>query len=170
MPHPLVSQLQFTRTEFERGLRDVTSEEASQHFGPMNCISWVVGHLAAQEQAYWITHVQGITPAPEVLVCASGQPASTPNLDEMWAAWHRITDQADTWLNTLDAIQLETHTPQLDKPGEFHRENIGTRLLRTTYHYWFHLGESQAIRQLLGHKDLPGFVGAWGEKAPYTPE
>ena len=27
------------------------------------------------------------------------------------------------------------------------------------YHYWFHLGESHAIRQMLGHEDLPQFVG-----------
>ncbi len=27
------------------------------------------------------------------------------------------------------------------------------------YHYWFHLGEAHAVRQMLGHKDLPQFVG-----------
>jgi hypothetical protein len=170
MAHPLVNQLRFTRSEFERGLKDVTVEEASRHFEPMNCISWIVGHLAAQEQAYWLTHVQGITPAPEVNVCASGQPACTPNLDDMWAAWHLITEKSNAWLDTLDTEQLQTHTPRLDKPGETHRESIGTRLFRTTYHYWFHLGESQAIRQLLGHKELPGFVGDLGNQAPYTPE
>ena len=25
--------------------------------------------------------------------------------------------------------------------------------------YWFHLGEAHAIRQMLGHRDLPQFVG-----------
>lgn len=39
------------------------------------------------------------------------------------------------------------------------RENIGTRILRTTYHYFFHTGEAHAIRQQLGHPDLPYFVG-----------
>ena len=45
----------------------------------------------------------------------------------------------------------------------------GTKLHRTTYHYWFHLGESQAIRQMLGPGRLPDFVGGFGE-AQYRPE
>src|SRR4029453_1663083 len=48
-------------------------------------------------------------------------------------------------------------------------ETPGTKLLRTTYHYWFHLGESQAVRQMLGHKGLPTFVGGFG-KSVYRPE
>ena len=27
------------------------------------------------------------------------------------------------------------------------------------YHYWFHIGEAHAVRQMLGHVDLPDFVG-----------
>ncbi len=38
------------------------------------------------------------------------------------------------------------------------RENLGTMLLRTTYHYFFHTGEAHAVRQQLGHPDLPFFV------------
>ncbi len=38
-----------------------------------------------------------------------------------------------------------------------------------TYHYWFHLGESQAVRQLLGHRNLPQFVGDINQ-ASYVPE
>jgi len=37
-------------------------------------------------------------------------------------------------------------------------------------HYWYHLGESQAIRQLLGHTDLPQFVGDIRGGGPYRPE
>jgi len=49
-------------------------------------------------------------------------------------------------------------------------ETPGTKLHRTTYHYWFHLGESQAIRQLLGPaKKLPDFVGGFGH-SQYRPE
>ncbi|MCC6805621.1 MAG: hypothetical protein IT319_22255, partial [Anaerolineae bacterium] len=49
-------------------------------------------------------------------------------------------------------------------------ESIGTMLRRVTYHYWFHIGESQAIRQLLGHTNLGVFVGGIGDEAPYRPE
>jgi hypothetical protein len=32
-------------------------------------------------------------------------------------------------------------------------------LLRNIYHYWYHTGEAHAIRDMLGHKNLPEFVG-----------
>ena len=44
MPHPLVSQLRFTRAEFQRGLEGLTDAEACRRFMPMNCISWNIGH------------------------------------------------------------------------------------------------------------------------------
>jgi hypothetical protein len=170
MPHPLVLQLRFTRSEFQRALKNVTPEEAVRRFEPINCISWMIGHLAWQEQMYWLTQAQGITPAPEVNACANGQPASTPPLDEMWAAWRAITAAADPWLDSLDSAQLATHILQRIKPYKPYKESIGTRLRRTTYHYWYHIGESQAVRQLLGHTGLPSFVGDIGGKAPYLPE
>lgn len=42
-------------------------------------------------------------------------------------------------------------------------------LMRQTWHYWYHLGESQAVRQLLGHTDLPGYVGRMDDTAGYMP-
>ena len=46
----------------------------------------------------------------------------------------------------------------------------GNRLQRTIYHYWFHNGENQAIRQQLGHARLGQFVGNIDDEAPYRPE
>ena len=37
-------------------------------------------------------------------------------------------------------------------------------------HYWYHIGKSMAIRQLLGHAGLPDFVGDIDGEAPYRPE
>jgi hypothetical protein len=45
LPHPLITQLRFTRGEFLRGLDGLTSEEAARRFEAMNPISWMVGHL-----------------------------------------------------------------------------------------------------------------------------
>ena len=42
-------------------------------------------------------------------------------------------------------------------------------LQRNFYHYWFHIGEAHAIRQMLGHPDLPQFVGDMST-AIYRPE
>ncbi|PYN79683.1 MAG: hypothetical protein DMD96_17300 [Candidatus Rokuibacteriota bacterium] len=66
MPHPLVTQLRFTRSEWIRGLKAVTAEEAARRFGPINPIAWMIGHLAWQEQLYWLERAQGITRVPEV--------------------------------------------------------------------------------------------------------
>jgi hypothetical protein len=49
MTHLLVSQLHFARKEFVRGLEGVSDEDARKRILPMNCISWMIGHLANQE-------------------------------------------------------------------------------------------------------------------------
>lgn len=38
------------------------------------------------------------------------------------------------------------------------------------YHYWSHIGEASAVRQILGHPDLPQFVGPIEDMAPYRRE
>jgi hypothetical protein len=87
-------------------------------------------------------------------------------MDEMWAVWRDVTRAADEFLDTLTTEKLQTH---LERKGEPLRESIGTMLRRNTYHYWYHLGEAHAIRQMLGHTDLPQFVGDMSE-ALYRPE
>jgi hypothetical protein len=96
MPHPLVTQLRFTRDEFVRGLQDLTDEEARRRFQAMNSISWMIGHLAWQEQRYWLFRAQGQVPLPDLNErVAYGKPATTPPLDEMWAAWRSVTKAGD---------------------------------------------------------------------------
>jgi hypothetical protein len=50
MSHSLVTQLRFARSEFTRCLEGISEEDARRRITPMNCISWMVGHMAAQEQ------------------------------------------------------------------------------------------------------------------------
>jgi hypothetical protein len=47
---------------------------------------------------------------------------------------------------------------------------FGSLLQRMLYHYWYHTGESLAIRQMLRHGELPEFVGDIDGEAPYRPE
>jgi hypothetical protein len=49
MTHPLVTQLRSARSELVRCLKGVSAEEALRRIEPMNCLSWIVGHLASQE-------------------------------------------------------------------------------------------------------------------------
>jgi hypothetical protein len=163
--HPLVEQLRFTRSEWQRSLEGVTAEEAERRFPPINSISWMVGHLAWQEQRYWLTRAQGRVVVPELnTLVANGAPARTPPLAEMWEAWKTVTNEADPFLDTLSDEML---TRPFTVNGRTDAETAGTRLLRTTYHYWYHIGESQAVRQLLGHANLPEFVGDIGREAPW---
>lgn len=168
MPHPLVLQLRFTRSEFLRGIKGITEKEASKRFLPMNCISWNVGHLAWQEQRYFLSFGQGLTPFPEIAKnFAYGSPASTPSLKEMLSAWKIITKASDPWLDTLTSQMLEENVISNGKRIQY---KYGNLLQRVIYHYWYHLGENMAIRQNLGHKKLPQFVGSIDRKAPYLPE
>lgn len=163
--HPLVEQLRFTRREFLRGIRGVTDDEAARRFLPMNSLSWNVGHLAWQEQRYFLTYGQDLVPFPDIArEFASGGPPSTPALSEVLEAWKAITKAADPWLSELTAEDLAAQTTSRGKPI---KRTVGNLIQRTIYHYWFHLGENLAIRQQLGHERLPQFVGNIDAEAPF---
>lgn len=165
--HPLVVQLRFARSEFRRCFEGVEESEARQRLQPMNCLSWIVGHLANQEQRYWLIFAQGQTLYPDLYeLVGFGKPASTPPLDDMWSAWHAITQAADPYLDTLSPQTLLTYFKRDGKPLP---ENTGTLLMRNIYHYFYHTGEAAAIRQMLGHKNLPDYVGDM-EEVQYRPE
>ncbi len=166
--HPLVFQLKFTRDEFKRALKGLAEEDATKRLMPMNCISWNVGHLAWQEQRYFLYFGQGLLPYPEIQEAyAYGAPCSTPPLREVLSYWRRITHAADPWLESLTSEKL---LEQVIKDGKPLQRMFGNLLQRTIYHYWYHTGENLAIRQMLGHTHLPDFVGNIDRQAPYTPE
>ena len=166
--HPLVVQLRFTRSEFMRGIRGLRDADARERIQPMNSISWNIGHLAWQEQRYFISRAQGRTPFPDIADrFASGGPASQPALDEVLSAWRAITADADSWLDTVTGGTLLDHPIVQGKPIS---RTFGNLLQRTIYHYWYHTGENLAIRQMLGHRRLPQFVGNIDDEAPYRPE
>ncbi len=157
MIHPLVTQLHFTRSEFARCFEGVTPEDACRRVEPMNCLSWTVGHLALQEHGLWIQLAQGRNIAPDLAqLVGAGQLKSTPPWSEMWELWHTISREADVYLLRLQPENLKEH---LMWEGKLRPDDIGTLLLRNIYHYWFHLGKAHSIRQMLGHTDLPMYVG-----------
>jgi len=166
MTHPLIDQLRFARFSFVRAIDGVTDDEGRQRFGSINSASWIVGHLANHEQRSWFVR-RGLEPIrPELVdLVGTGRPASTPAVTEMWTAWKEITAAAEPWLDSLTEDDLHSF---FDTPGP--DESLGTSILRVIYHYWYHLGEASAIRQMLGHTDLPQFVGPIGNQAMYRSE
>jgi hypothetical protein len=164
MPVGLVEQLHFARSEFRRGLADVNDDDGARRIGSTNSISWMVGHLAWQEERYWLRRARGVTLIPRLDEdFAYGKPATTPPLLEVWEVWDQVIVAADDWLLDLD---LE----RLDQPLAEGFSNVGTFLYRNIYHYWYHLGEAMAVRQQLGHQNLADFVGDIDSQAPWRPD
>jgi len=165
--HQLVKMLYFARSEFERGLGGLTDDEA--RFRPpkadgslMNCITFTIGHLADQE---WRLFVYG-TGGPENPLLqrfATGRPFTDPPLSEILALWEAAKSGADQWLSRASDADME-------QPARDWWENLGTCVMRTTYHYFFHAGEINATRQILGHPEIP-FIGILNGKLefPLTP-
>ena len=120
------------------------------------------------EQRYWLQLAQGKMLFPQLNeIYAYGAPMSTPSLMEMLDIWHTVTKAVDPYLDTLT-----TETLQIDllRDGKSVGQSLGSALRRITYHYWYHIGEIQAMRQMLGHAGLPEYVGNIETEAPYRPE
>lgn len=169
MTHPLVAQLYFTRSEFMRSVKGVGDEDGRRRFLPMNCLSWNVGHLAWQEQRYFLYYGLGQPLLlPEIdRDFTFGAPASTPSLKAMLASWKAITTAANPFLEALTSAILAQNVISNGKPIA---RTHGNLLQRVIYHYWYHTGENMAMRQLLGHQRLGVFVGDIDSKAPYRLE
>ena len=151
MAHPLVDQLGFTRSEWQRGLRGLAERDGAKHYGQMNSIGWIVGHLTWQEQRYLLHRPQGIMPRPDIQAeFASGGPMSTPSLKAMLAAWRKMTRATEDFLDGLTTADLLVDLP-LD--GKRTGQTLGS-----------------AIRQMLGQRRLPQYVGNTEGQAPYRPE
>jgi len=92
---------------------------------------------------------------------------STPSFKEMLDTWHTVTQAADPFLDSLTSDVLLTDLLLKGKPVG---QTVGSAMRRVTYHYWYHIAEIQAIRQMLGHVNLPEYVGDFEKEAPYRPE
>jgi hypothetical protein len=82
---------------------------------------------------------------------ATGRPAIEPSLDDALDMWREAKAKADEWLSKATDADMEP-------AAEHWFENLGTCVMRNTYHYLFHAGEINAVRQLLGHPEIP-FIG-----------
>jgi hypothetical protein len=166
--HPLVDQLRFTRSEWLRALKGVSDDAGARHFGRMNSIGWIVGHLAWQEQRYLLYRPQGIMLRQDIQRdFTTGGPMSTPSLVQTLAAWRSITKATEPFLDQLTTKKLLVDLPL---NGKRSGQTQGDAIRRMTYHYWFHTGEILAIRQQLGEQRLPEYVGSIEARAPYRPE
>ena len=154
--HPLIEQTQFMKKKWLEGHVDLSAADGIKRMGNANSISWMVGHLAGFDQAVWLERPLGIVLNEAVKACGYMQPASTPDLNEMLEAWHAIQKHVNTVQNQLTAEDMLIHP---GPEGNKSPENLGTLILRQMWHYWYHLGEMQGIRQAMGHENLAQYVG-----------
>ncbi len=73
--------------------------------------------------------------------------------------WRASCDAADDRLHVATEESLREVVTPPDPTVD--PENLGTRIVRNIYHYWAHIGEISATRQLLGHRP-PDFVDLHG--------
>lgn len=151
--HTLVQLQHLSRMEFERGLQGLSEEDARKRIEPMNCISWIVAHVANQQRTFFVDWPQGKETDPRYQGFGYGSPASQPPLSEAMALWRDSCDEADAWLHAATKESLQVRGPLTSPEGE----NGGTLIVRNIFHMWCHLGEISSIRQMLGHRP-PEFV------------
>ena len=112
----------------------------------------------------WIEDTWALEVAPPCSVVWSDSTSLHRVALETWRAVTAATDQV---LNTLDTAALEAWLPRTRQPQT---RTVGSTVQRVIYHYWSHIGEIIAIRQILGHADVPEFVGDIDGEAPYRAE
>lgn len=133
----------------------MSEADLEKRVGGVNSIAWMAGHLAWQEQAYWLTS-RGMEPIADLAPYKNGCEPCAPSFAELFAAWEQVTAATDAWLDGLTEDDLRGHFP-----GRrfFEIENIGSLMMRVFGHYYVHVGQITAIRKILGY-DVPGFVGS----------
>ena len=150
----------FAISEFERGLQSVTDEEAvvrtpKPDGTQMNAITWTIGHVATGWLFDYALMTRERMPMGERLFFGAEADPTPPSLKEMRVMFADAKTRTEEWLPGVNDDLLSSRRgfgPQSD-------ENLGTQLMRAVLHTWFHTGEINAVRQMLGHAEIP-FVGS----------
>ena len=151
--HTLVQMLYLARKEFDRNLEGLTDEDARKRIEPMNCICWIIGHVACQHRAFFVDWPQERSNDSRYSPYAWGAPPTQPPLEDVLALWRDACRDSEAWLQAASSESLQG----ISKKPLANGESWGTLMVRCIFHTWCHLGEISSIRQVLGHKP-PQFV------------
>lgn len=165
----------FTLSEFERGVRGVSDSEALIRFTKadgtqMNAISWTIAHIAW----HWSTvaaYANQQVPPSAVRPYTAG-PTADPTPPPLADALTLLADAkaASAWLTKADNSLLSTSREEYAALfcNLLPVESVGTALMRVVLHTWYHIGEINAVRQMLGHAEVP-FVGMLNGNLEWQP-
>jgi len=151
-----------TIDEFRRGLEGLTADEALVRHPKadgtsMNAASWIVQHVAG----HW-ANVRARVTGEEPLARNPSRDGTPPPYAEALTAFEAPTRDLG-WLDAAsDDVMASSHR-------ELGGESVGTFLMRAVLHTWFHTGELNAVRQLLGHPEI-AFVGPFDGRLGWVPE
>jgi hypothetical protein len=148
--------VQDVRNELRRALEGISVADMGKRVAGINSVVWIVGHLAWQEQRYWLERRGLALVSAELVDYGSGKtiPAHMDSFDTLFASWQEVTESSDEWLWSLQTDDLRHKLP-----GDPEGENIGSKLMRVIGHYYLHIGQITAVRKILGYS-VPQFVGS----------
>jgi hypothetical protein len=159
----------FALSEFERGLEGLTNEDAQIRIPKadgtyVNAITWTVRHVAIWWFNLGIYYEAARTGSPQRPLYTQFTEPDPPTLAE---ALQYLKDARDVnpWMATRDYAFLDT----LRDGAGANPEHLGTYLMRAILHTWFHWGEINAIRQVLGHPEIR-FMGPMEGKLEWHPD
>lgn len=161
--YPPLALARFALSEFERGLVGLSDDEARIRIGKangaeMNAVSWIVGHIAQ----HWLSIAASATGErrPGGLRPFSSGPTADPTPPPLADALALLAGAAASvdWIAGADDGRLSSR--QGSNPDA---DTLGTTVMRAALHTWYHLGEIAAVRQMMGHAEIP-FVGRMAGK------
>jgi hypothetical protein len=150
-----------TVAEFRRGLEGLTPAEALVRHpkadgSSMNAASWIVAHIAA----HW-ANAMAVALGQEPAGINPPRDGTPPPYSDALARFDAATGDL-RWVAAAGDARMSKRLEDRD-------ESAGTFLMRAVMHTWFHCGEINAIRQLLGHPEI-AFVGPYGGRLEWLPE
>ena len=153
-PPRLVRLLWDAFDELERAAEALPTPGQGRAIGRLNAGSWIVAHVAQQQEAYWCTGAQGLDPDEWLagLEVGFGSEPSVPDYRDSLAAFARVRAAAIPYLRSLHNDDLDT---VMERAGSSRRgETVGDLLVRSVGHLFVHTGELATIASLVGAPDL----------------
>ncbi len=139
------------RDEFRRVAEAVPNPGRGGAIGRLNPGSFIVAHIATQDDLVWNVALQGLEPDAWLAAAnaSHGAPRSTPDYDEALAALDRTFARSEATVTALAeadlACEISSHVPG---------RTVAAQLARSTAHTWSHAGELATLASLVGAPDL----------------
>jgi hypothetical protein len=147
------------REEFVRVADSLPVPAQAGAFDRLSAGSWIVAHIAEQDDQYWGVHAQQLDADPW-LVGASvkfGDPVSRPDYAEARAALDRSLARSQAYIEGLDGTQFDT-VVRASRVPERGDQTVVELVVRQAAHLFALAGELAALGSLAGADD-PGLPG-----------